>query len=251
MTQAQCTSYRAEVIRYLPFLEPLELSPSVSDDGWCRIAEVGGALADQIEWRARTGGDGFTADFRVANVRVAEEFVNLTATVFYDGMETLEASRVHLTGQGATSVVFSAEVKPIDLSSPSAAQNGFGTASLVDARLGVTGGSQFLSLNLAEAFGFDLEAAMDDPEIAEEQRREMYQWLDRSVIGPAKTLSWKGFHDLVARYPSETAGTVTISLRGGQSIPLQTLAVLWYDISQGREPDRKGLSSLEVTWSPR
>lgn len=243
MTPQDCTRIRDALSEAIPAVAELRLSPSLTDDGWCRV--VDGPLGAGLEWRADAVGDRFSAQFRQRAFEIEDlGRFELEGTVDHaDGRLTVGPIRLARSGEAAN----------LNASIGAPETGGNFSYDLQGASLSVTSGAKFASDILAWAFRLDAAAARSNFTAARDQREDMLKWLEDLPATVTDAESRENFRKLVAAYPNARGIAV---LSAGADGPVQfgelLAAVLrGSDFTRADGAALLGKAGLRLSWEPR
>ncbi len=247
MTPEDCRQIQSTLAKSIAALKELRLSPSVSQDGWCRV--IDGPLGGGLEWTFQRFGTGFQLSLRQDNFAVDDlgPFEMTGQIRASDGTE-LEIGPFRLIADDRDRVVFSALFEATDDADGLKAE----TLSLSRSALTVVSGDSLVNEILAWAFRQDLTAARSSFITARDQRVYMLEWLDTEALNVIDGASAQAFKAFVGAYP-QARGTAQITTREGQSVQVGGLiaAVLFgAPFSNSEAAQLVADAGLRFTWQP-
>lgn len=244
MTIEECRDVQASLARTLPTIKDMRLSPSVTEDGWCRV--IDGPIGGGLEWKITGSLEDFTAELRQKRLEIDDLGpFELTASIEAQPSGGIEIGPFQLVSNAKDRVIVSAALG-------SGAPSDTTTLSLTRAALSVDGPRALVNDILAWAFRLDASAADSSLIAAGDQREEMLTWLEDEASELVDATSAEAFREMVDAYP-RARGTAEIRMNEDKPLAVGALvsAVLFGgDFSRQDAAALIAEAGLSFSWMP-
>lgn len=244
MTIEDCRRLQSSLAATLPAINDIRLSPSVTEDGWCRV--IDGPIGGGLEWKMSGGLEDFNVEVRQKRLEIEELGpFDLTGSVEAQPSGGIEIGPFQLVTGAKDRAIISAAT-------------GRGTASdttslsLTRAALSVAGERALVNDILAWAFRLDASAADSSLIAAGDQREEMLTWLEDEAADLIDEGSAAAFRKMVDAYP-RARGKAEIRMSEDKPLavgPVVTAVLFGGDFSRQDAAALIEEAGLSFTWTP-